>query len=118
MNVPKLSDIDEVAREWIVRIAGHRGLDPDLLQLACEAAYGSPVEESDDVDVMARALKVVGPFIRQQERVKVAKEIRREGARRSPRGRVHTYAEEENLKDLAAEIERANRIARGGSDVR
>jgi hypothetical protein len=33
------------------------------------------VEESDDVDVMARALKVVGPFIRQQERVKVAKEI-------------------------------------------
>lgn len=58
MTVPDLNDIDDVTREWIVRLATKNGLDPDLFQAACEAAYGSPLQESDDLDVMVRALKV------------------------------------------------------------
>lgn len=75
MNVPDLNDIDEVTRDWIVRLATKNGLDPDHLQAACEAAYGSPVQESDDLDEMARALKAFADRHEQMVRAKMAREV-------------------------------------------
>jgi DNA-binding transcriptional MerR regulator len=70
VTVPELNDIDEVTRDLIERTARRHGLDPDLLQAACEAAYAAPVEETDDIEEMARALKVFaarqGQMVRQQ----------------------------------------------------
>ena len=60
-TVPELSDIDPVTREWLTRVAAEHRLAPDLLQAACETAYGSPIEETDDIPEMARALAAVLP---------------------------------------------------------
>lgn len=75
MNVPELNDIDEVTRDWIVRLASEHGLEPDHLQAACEAAYGSPVQESDDLVEMARALKVFAHRHEQMVRQRAVREV-------------------------------------------
>jgi hypothetical protein len=54
-----LGDIDDVTEEWLNRLAADYKVPADLLQLACERAYGTPVQETDDLKEMARALDAV-----------------------------------------------------------
>lgn len=75
MNVPELHDIDPVTEDLIVRTAARHGLSPELLQAACEAAYGSPVEETDDIEEMARALKVFAGRHEAMVRARVADSV-------------------------------------------
>lgn len=63
-TVPALGDIDDITSAYLGEVADKHSVARDLLQLACERSYGTPLEEHDDIEEMARALAAVLPAAR------------------------------------------------------